>query len=65
MDQKANLETLRQQYFDLSKDFLLALQQDCSSDELEVIREKIREIVAKMESHETAQQQESAGDPPA
>ena len=65
MDQKTQLELLRQQYFDLSRDFLLALQQDRGSEELEMIRVKIKEVVAQMESYEAAQQEGSAEDPPA
>lgn len=44
-----SLEVLRKQYFELSQVFLLALQNDSSSEELETIRKQIREIVAKME----------------
>ena len=44
-----SLETLRKEYFELSQVFLLALQNDSSSEELELIRKQIREIVAKME----------------
>lgn len=44
-----SLDALRKQYFELSKVFLLALQNDSSSEELEIIRKQIKEIVAKME----------------
>ena len=49
MDHKGNIDALKQQYFVLSRDFLVALQQDRSSEELEVIRKQIREIVVKIE----------------
>jgi hypothetical protein len=49
MTQIETLEALRRQYFELSQVFLLALQNDSSSEELEIIRKQIREIVAKME----------------
>lgn len=44
-----SLETLRKEYFELSQVFLLALQNDSSSEELEIIRKQIKEIVSKME----------------
>ncbi len=53
MEQIESLETLRKKYFDLSQQFLLALQNDSSSAELEVIRKQIREIVAKIETLES------------
>jgi hypothetical protein len=49
MTNTETLESLRKQYFELSREFLLALQNDSSSEELETIRKQIREIVAKME----------------
>lgn len=49
MHNTETLETLRTRYFELSKDFLLALQNDRPSSELESIRADIREIVSRME----------------
>jgi hypothetical protein len=53
MTRTESLEILRKEYFELSQVFLLALQKDSSSDELEVIRKQIREIVAKIEIMES------------
>jgi len=49
MTRLENLEALRKQYFELSQVFLLALQNDSSSAQLEIIRKQIKEIVAKIE----------------
>jgi hypothetical protein len=43
------LEILKTQYSELSRSFLVALQNDRSSKELEVIREQMKEIIARME----------------
>jgi hypothetical protein len=47
------LETLKQQYFDLSREFLTALQDNRPSEELEVIRRQIRLLVSEMDALET------------
>ena len=50
-----NIETLKNRYFELSKAFLVALQNDRPSDELEVIRKEIREIVMRIEALEAGE----------
>jgi hypothetical protein len=47
------LETLKQRYFDLSREFLTALQDNRPSEDLEVIRQQIRLLVSEMEALET------------
>jgi hypothetical protein len=46
------LDMLKQQYFDLSKEFMIALQDNRSSGELELVRKQIREIVSEIETIE-------------
>jgi hypothetical protein len=58
-----HLETIQARYFELSKEFLSALQNDRPSDELEVIRQQIKDVVAKMrelDSQEPAQGETSS-----
>ena len=50
-----NIESLKTRYFELSKAFLVALQNDRPSDELEVIRKEIREIVIRIEALESGE----------
>jgi hypothetical protein len=52
MNTTNKLDQLKQQYFDLSREFLLALKNNECSDELELIRKQIREITAEIENIE-------------
>lgn len=55
------LKILETQYFDLSRKFLAALQNDRPSEELEAIRQQIRSIMMRMEELNGQQQSTSEG----
>ena len=55
------LQNLEAQYFDLSRTFLTALQNDRPSEELDAIRQQIRKIMLRMEEINTQQQSASEG----
>jgi hypothetical protein len=44
-----DLEILKTQYFELCRSFLTALQNNRPSEELELIRQQIKEVTAKMQ----------------
>jgi hypothetical protein len=59
MNNTNRLDLLKQQYFDLSKAFLIALQDDRSFEELETIRKQIREVVTELETLELKKEKTS------
>lgn len=52
MNNIETLESLKSEYFDQSRAFLLALQNNRPSEELDVIRRRIREILEKIDELE-------------
>lgn len=57
------LQQLEARYYELSRSFLVALQNDQSSEELEVIRHEIRDILRRMEELGSQEQSSAEGKP--